>query len=412
MLYRKLRPGGDELSVLGFGCMRLPQEKGSPGDGRIDQKRATQQIRMAIDAGVNYIDTAQVYHRGTCEPFLGRALSDGYREKVKLATKLPHWLAKKPEDFDSLLKSQIERLNTRAIDYYLLHALDGPSWARLEGMGITAFLDRAKYEVKAGHVGFSFHGDYESFQRIVDSYDWEFCQIQYNYLDEQNQAGTKGLKYAASQGLGVIIMEPLRGGLLAKRPPVEVEAIWQEAEASRSPAEWSLRWVWDHPEVTVVLSGMNDERQIEENMRVADQAHAESLSPSEHALIKRVAHKYRELMKAGCTGCRYCMPCPSGVDIPMAFEFYNYAHMYGDVKTARLNYLARMGGILAESARASLCEECGECAEKCPQKLPVPDLLKQVAGEMEGRSFTSKAWLFRRLVALQRWQLLRQGSGD
>jgi predicted aldo/keto reductase-like oxidoreductase len=244
----------------------------------------------------------------------------------------------------------------------------------------------------------------------VDSYDWDFCQIQYNYLDEQNQAGTKGLRYAASRGLGVVVMEPLRGGLLAKKPPAEVEALWQEAEASRTPAEWSLRWVWDHPEVTVVLSGMNDERQIEENLLVANQARAESLTLTELDLIKRVARKYRELMKAGCTGCRYCMPCPAGVEIPLAFEFYNYAHMYGDAKTAKMNYAARLGGLLGEPGLASQCQECGQCVEKCPQKLPVPDLLKQVAAEMEGPFLSTKLWMFRRLTALQRWQMLRQGG--
>ena len=407
MLYRKFKNDGDELSVLGFGCMRLPQKKGRPGDGTIDEERATKQIRMSIERGVNYLDTAMPYHMGTSEPFLGRALSDGYRDKVKIATKLPHWDVKVPEDMESLLRSQIKRLNSEKVDYYLIHALNGKSWERLETLDVCNFMTRAKTNGLITNIGFSFHGDRKDFEKIIDSYDWDFCQIQYNYLDQQNQAGTKGLKYAASKGLGIIIMEPLRGGLLGGKAPPEIEKIWGEAEEKRTPAEWSLRWIWNHPEVTVVLSGMNEESHIEENIRIANEAYPESLTKNELELIKRVAHKYRSLMKVGCTGCHYCMPCPSGVDIPTCFEFYNQLHMFGDAKMAKLGYLVRVGGLAGNPGRASQCEGCKECEEACPQKLPVSDLMKDVAIEMEGRFFDPKVWLFKKFMQFSRWKTLR-----
>jgi predicted aldo/keto reductase-like oxidoreductase len=332
MLYRKIKENGDDLSILGFGCMRLPQKKGCPGDGTIDEPRASRQLKMAIDQGVNYLDTAMPYHMGTSEPFLGKALSDGYRKKVKLATKLPHWSVKVSVDMDHLLSAQLKRLNTEQIDYYLVHALNGASWERIKTLGVCEFLNDVKTRGKIANAGFSFHGSRDAFKMIIDSYDWDFCQIQYNFLDERNQAGTKGLKYAGSKGLGVVVMEPLRGGLLARQPPSEIAGIWDEAEDDKSPAEWALRWVWNHPEVTVVLSGMNEEHHIEENIRIASNAHPDSLSDNEIALFKRVARQYRKMMKAGCTGCHYCMPCSSGVDIPTCFELYNHMHMFKDAR--------------------------------------------------------------------------------
>ena len=409
MLYRNMKKNGDELSILGFGCMRLPQKKGSPGDGKIDENRATKQIHMAIDEGINYIDTAFLYHMGGSEPFLGRALSDGYREKVKLATKLPHWMVKDKEDMDNILKSQLNRLKTDHIEYYLIHALDDNNWQKVEELGAGEFLDRAKIDGRIGNAGFSFHGDSKTFTKIVDAYDWDFCQIQYSFLDEKNQAGTKGLKYAASKGLGVIVMEPLRGGMLARKPPPEVEKIWSEAEDNRTPAEWAFRWIWNHPEVTVVLSGMNDEAHIRENIRTANEGRSNTLSENELSLIQHVEEKYLSLMKAGCTGCRYCLPCPNGVDIPTCFEAYNYSHMYGDANWAKLFYFGRVA--MGENpGRASQCEECGECEEVCPQKLPIQQLLKEVTAEMEGRFFDTKLWVFGKFIKFQRWQTLRRAK--
>ncbi|MCP4713577.1 MAG: aldo/keto reductase, partial [Deltaproteobacteria bacterium] len=273
MLYRTMPKNGDSLSILGFGTMRLPQ-KGS----KIDEERATAQIRMAIDCGVNYIDAAMPYHGGACEPFLGRALQDGYRQKVKLATKLPHWDVQKREEMDLLLNLQLQNLQTVAIDYYLLHNLSLADWERLKDLGIVDFLDNAKKAGKIVNAGFSFHSGFDDFTAIIDNYDWDFCQIQYNYLDEQTQAGTKGLEYAADKGLGVIVMEPLRGGNLARKMPPAVEAIFDQAKTKRTPAEWSLRWIWNRPEVITVLSGLNEEAHIEENLRIAAEATPQSLT--------------------------------------------------------------------------------------------------------------------------------------
>ena len=373
---------GDELSILGFGCMRLPVKE----DGSIDEERATKQVRYAIDHGVNYVDTAWPYHGGQSELFLGRALADGYRRKVKLATKLPTWLLKSRKDMDHFLNAQLERLNTDHIDYYLVHALLGELWDNVETLGIADFLDGAKADGRITNAGFSFHGAGKDFNRIVDAYDWDFCQIQYNFLDEKNQAGTDGLEYAASKGLGVVIMEPLRGGNLTSPVPPAVKDIWDEATTKRTPAEWALRWVWNHPEVTVILSGMNEETHIEENLTVADNAYPNSLTKAELQLVKKVERKYRELMKVGCTGCRYCMPCPSGVNIPFCFEDYNNLYMSGDAEGAKFHYAVRLSGVLSvgEPEFASRCVQCGECLEKCPQHIDIPTILESVVEELEG----------------------------
>ncbi|MGD0329805.1 MAG: aldo/keto reductase [Nitrososphaeria archaeon] len=382
MLYRKIPKNGDELSILGFGCMRLPVKN----DGSIDEERATKQVRYAIDKGLNYVDTAWPYHKEQSELFLGRALADGYREKVKLATKLPSWTVKSREDMDRFLNFQLEKLNTDHIDYYLLHALVGELWDNVEKLGVADFLDKAKADGRIINAGFSFHGSGKEFKRIVDAYDWDFCQIQYNFLDEKNQAGTEGLKYAASKGLGVIIMEPLRGGKLASPVPPAVEEIWDEAPTKRTPAEWALRWVWNHPEVIVVLSGMNNEKHIKENLTVADKAYPNSLTEAELQLAKKVERKYRELMKVGCTGCRYCMPCPGGVNIPFCFEEYNNLHMSNNADEVKFHYAARLGGVLSvgEPEFASRCLKCGKCLEKCPQHIDVPTILESVVEELEG----------------------------
>jgi hypothetical protein len=323
---------------------------------------------------------------GASEPFLGRALADGYREKVKIATKLPSWLIEKREDMDYYLNAQLEKLNTDHIDYYLIHALVGDLWDNVEKLGVADFLDKAKADGRIINAGFSFHGAAEDFNRIVDAYDWDFCQIQYNYLDEKNQAGKAGLEYAASKDLGVIIMEPLRGGSLTKTVPQVVEEIWNEAPIKRTPAEWALRWVWNHPEVTVVLSGMSEEAHVEENLRIAGEAHPDSLTEEEMQIIKRVESKYRELMKVECTGCQYCMPCPASVNIPLCFEMYNNLYLEPDPDTVKFMYAVRAGGAVGtgEGEFASQCVQCGQCLEKCPQHIDIPTVLDSVAGELEG----------------------------
>lgn len=380
MLYRKMPKNRDELSILGFGCMRLPLK-----DGKIDEERATRQIRYAIDKGVNYIDTAWPYHIGESEPFLGRALAGGYREKVRLATKLPSWIIETREDMDRILNAQLERLRTDHIDYYLVHGLVGTLWDKMEKLDVLGFLDRAKADSRIVNAGFSFHGSIEDFKQIVDAYSWTFCQIQYNFLDEKNQAGTEGLEYAASKGLGIIIMEPLRGGKLTNPVPPEVQEVWNKAPVKRTPAEWALRWVWNRPEVTVVLSGMNEEYHIEENLKIANEAYPNSLAKAELQLVKKVEQKYRELMKIGCTGCRYCLPCPSGVDIPGCFEIYDNLYLSGNDNEAKLAYAAKPGGIIRGDVPgyASQCIQCEKCVEKCPQQLDVPFLLEAVVEKFE-----------------------------
>jgi predicted aldo/keto reductase-like oxidoreductase len=403
MLYRTIPKNNDQLSILGFGCMRLAGK-----NERIDEKEARNQILYAIDQGVNYLDNAFPYHLGASEPFLGRMLKDGYRDKVKLATKLPPWSVKKPEDMDRILNSQLERLQTDRIDYYLIHALEAENWPKIKEMGVLDFLDRAKKEGRILNSGFSFHGDKDVFKEIVDAYDWEICQIQYNFLDEKNQAGTEGLEYAASKDLGVVVMEPLRGGNLTGRIPKEVEAIWDESEAKRTPAEWALRWVWNRPEVTCVLSGMNKQKHVEENLRIAGEAEPDSLTQDELQLVERVAKQYRELMKVDCTGCRYCMPCPEGVNIPQCFEIYNNKHVFGD-RLANMTYIIHLVGTLHGRHYASLCTECGKCAKKCPQHLPIPEMLKDVADEFEGITMKPMAWIVGRSVAFMTWRDKRKG---
>lgn len=404
MQYRTLEKTGDRLSILGFGCMRFPQRK-----GRIDEERATSQILYSIDHGVNYLDTWFSYHHGKSEPFLGRALAGGYREKVRLATKLPHWLVKNRTDMDRILALQLGSLNTDHIDYYLIHSLDGRSWENVAALGVADFLDRAQRDGRIGARGFSFHGDKDSFKHIVDSYDWDFCQIQYNFLDEACQAGRGGLEYAGRRGIGVVIMEPLRGGYLAEKVPPQVEVIWQEAETRRSPAEWALRWIWDHPEVTVVLSGMNEEKHIEENLRIADEALPRSFGQEELDLVRRAAEAYRSIMKVGCTGCQYCMPCPAGVDIAGCFELYNSAYLPGGRRVAHFFYIARMMGLMSgKASNAALCVNCGKCVDLCPQGLPIPELLKEITGEFEKIWVTPAKWLIKVMVAIQRWWKLRK----
>lgn len=379
MQYRIVPKTGDRLSALGFGFMRLPLTK----IGSIDENRAVTQLRYAIDQGVNYVDTAPAYHLGRSEKILARALEDGYREKVRIATKLPPWSVTGLSDMDRILSAQQGYFGPGPIEYYLLHSLTRASWKKMERLGVLSFLDSAVSERRIRYAGFSFHGDYETFQEIVDAYDWDFCQIQYNYLDENNQAGTRGLVYAASRDLAVMVMEPIRGGNLAGPVPRPVQEIWNESRVQRSPAEWALLWVLDHPEVTVALSGMNQELHIEENLRTASTALPHSLTAQDLSLISRVRDTYTGLMKVGCTGCGYCMPCPSGVDIPGCFSLYNAHHLFPRDLSARFHYIGRHGGLISSDSSAGLCTRCGKCERICPQHLPIRDHLAAVSQEME-----------------------------
>lgn len=359
-------------SALGFGAMRLPVIDDDPS--KIDEPEATRMVRYAIDHGVNYVDTAYPYHRQNSETFLGRALQDGYRERIKLATKLPSWLIEKEEDFDRYLGEQLERLQTERIDFYLLHSLGEKHWPQVRDHGVLPWAEKALADGRIGHLGFSFHDKYELFQEIVDATDlWTFCQIQYNYMDIEEQAGTKGLKYAADKGLAVVIMEPIRGGMLAGNVPPSIQALWDSAPVKRTPAEWALQWVWNQPEVSLLLSGMSTMEQVEENVASAGRSGAGTLTGEELALVDRVREAYRELCAIPCTACEYCLPCPSGVNIPGIFEIYNDLLMYGDEQRAKMFY-----SWIDEKERADLCIECGECLEKCPQHIEIPDWLKKV----------------------------------
>jgi predicted aldo/keto reductase-like oxidoreductase len=370
-----MKKAASDLSILGFGCMRLPVTKG----GHIDERQATEMLRYAIDHGVNYVDTAYPYHNGESEPFVGRALQGGYRKKVNLATKLPSWLIKSREDFDRYLDEQLKRLQTDHIDFYLVHGLTKPFWESLRSLGVTGFLDDAIADGRIKYAGFSFHDELALFKEIVDFYDWSFCQIQYNFMDELNQAGSEGLRYAADRGLGIVIMEPLRGGMLTKDIP-SINEVWKKAHVQRSLSEWALRWVWNRPEVTVVLSGMSSFEQVKQNVAYAEGGFANSLSQEELDLFKEAETEYNSRIKVPCTGCRYCLPCTSNVSIPECFEMYNQGCMFDAPDVARTNYDIVLGGMLTGNPGfASQCQECGDCEEKCPQGIPIREHLKKVA---------------------------------
>ena len=357
--------------------MRLPVDQ----YGHVLKEVAIREIRYAIDHGVNYLDTAYVYHNGESEAVLGEALKDGYREKVYVATKLPSFLVKSREQMDDILNEQLKRLQTDHIDYYLVHNLSSDRWPKMKSLGIADFLDKALADGRIRYAGFSFHDHVNAFPDIVDGYDWTFCQIQYNYLDEEFQAGTRGLQYAASKGLGIIVMEPLRGGSLAQPIPA-ASKVWAETGEGKSPVERGLRWVWDHPEVNVVLSGMSSMQQVVENLKYAEEGMPNGLTPKELGVFARVREIYRERTKVPCTGCGYCMPCPSGVCVPECFIRYNNAFMFDSIDKEKASYelMQRLGFTEA----ASKCQECGQCEEKCPQHIPIQNKLKEFVELFEG----------------------------
>ena len=370
MLYRRMNQTDATLSILGFGCMRLPQTTNCS----IDEPRAKKMVRFAIDHGINYFDTAYVYHNGESEPFLGRALSDGYREKVYIATKLPVWDVQSQNDMDRILNEQLLRLNTDYIDFYLLHGLGKTSWINMVNLNVGEFLDQAIADGRICRAGFSFHDEVQVFKEIVDDYDWTFAQIQYNYMDEEYQAGTEGLNYAAAKGLGIVIMEPLRGGVLA-RETGDTKKVFATRGYTRSAAEWGLHWLWNHPEITVVLSGMSTIQQVKDNLGYANTGKPSSLTMDEIAVYEEIKTYYRSKMKIPCTKCRYCMPCMAGVEIPECFSAFNDASVYSDTAGAKMSYDAYTGF----GGDASQCQDCGVCESLCPQHLPIRKHLKEVS---------------------------------
>jgi len=373
MKYRKFGRLDWEGSALGFGAMRLPLIDSNPAD--VDEPESIRMIRYAIDHGVNYVDTAYPYHAGRSELVVGRALQDGYREKIRLATKLPSWSVNETKDCDRYLNEQLERLQTDKIDFYLLHGMNRTTWPKLRDLNVLRWAEGAMSDGRIDYLGFSFHDDFEILKEIIDAYDnWTFCQIQYNYMDIDYQAGTRGLKYAAGKGLAVVVMEPVRGGRLA-RPPETIARLWANATQQRNPAEWALQWVWNQPEVSVVLSGMSTMEQVVENVASAERSRPGILTADELALIDRAREGYLALSPVPCTGCGYCMPCPNGVDIPRIFTLYNDAIIYSDTRSPRIIYHGAQG--FKEEQRADRCIECEECLEACPQEIPIPEWLQK-----------------------------------
>ncbi len=360
--------------------MRLPVR-----GGLIDKAKSDALLEAAIEGGVNYLDTAWIYLGGQSEPYIGRFLEEhGWRDKMAVATKLAHWQTRNRKDMEKMLDAQLKKLRTDRIDYYLVHNITGASWDNLVPLDVQGFLKDAKRQGKILNSGFSWHGTPEDFIRVVDAQDWDFCQIQYNLLDERRQAGTSGLEYAASKGLGVVVMEPLRGGKLATKIPGNAAAIWKE-HPERSPAAWALNWVWNRPEVTVVLSGLSRTEHLQETLAVAGRALPGSMSQSELDLVSRIRDAYKEAGAVGCTSCRYCLPCPFGVSIPEVFDWYNEWKTVRHTWSQRAFYLSTVGGLISgRSGLARQCTACGACLSKCPQSLPIPKLMKQISREYEG----------------------------
>lgn len=388
MQYRKLGKLDFQVSALGFGAMRLPViEENSlnkikkPASPNINEIEAIGMIRYAIDHGVNYIDTGYFYHGGESEKVISKALKGGYREHVKIATKLPIYLVETKDDFDRFFNEQLERLEVDKIDFYLLHALTGQFWKKLHALGIIPWLEGLLAKGKIEYTGFSFHDNFNNFKIIVDSYDnWAICQLQYNYMDVYEQAGKRGVEYAASKELGIVIMEPLRGGQLTKTPPPQISQIWDSAGKRRSLAEWGLQWLWDQEEISVVLSGMSTMDQVVENVSLAKLSGPGEFTDADRKLVKKVRKAYKGLRPVPCTSCGYCMPCPNGVDIPGVFNMYNDSCMYEDPDHGKLWYNNQYG--FNQDQRADKCNKCDACLEKCPQKVNIPDWLVKAHSAM------------------------------
>jgi uncharacterized protein len=351
--------------------LTLQNSDGEPDMTKIDEVQSINMIRHAIDGGVNYIDTAYPYHGGQSEILVGKALKDGYREKVKLTTKMPIWMVKSIEDCDKYLDEQLEKLQVEYVDFYLLHAMGKERWDKVVQLGILDFLDKAVKGGKIKHVGFSFHEEIDFFKEILDSYDWALCQVQFNYMEDRRWE--EEIKYAASKNIAVVVMEPLLGGKLAMNQPDDIKAEFDKVEANRTAAEWALRWVLNHPEVTLLLSGMSDMAQVEENINIMDYAVVNNLSPKELEVINKVRDIYEAKTKVKCTGCNYCVPCPQNVAIPNIFSSYNEAAVYNIGEQSKGNYKR----VMHVKKDAAQCVECGICETKCPQKLPIIQHLKE-----------------------------------
>lgn len=368
---------GNKISVLGYGCMRFTKTAGS-----IDMEKAEKEIMAAYEMGVNYFDTAYIYNGS--EAAIGEIFEkNGIRKKINIATKLPHYLIRSMESIERTFQEELERLRTDYVDYYLMHMLnDVKTWEKLVDMGILEWIQEKKESGAIRQIGFSYHGNSEMFCKVVDAYDWDFCQIQYNYLDENAQAGRKGLYHAAEKGIPVIIMEPLRGGKLVNNLPEKAQTLFAEHEKKYSPAEWAFRWLWNQPEVTCVLSGMNSMEMLEENVRVASECEIGEFTEEDDELLAQVVEAINSKMKVGCTGCGYCMPCPKNVDIPGTFAAYNVSSVDGRWN-AMYEYL-RSTTFRKDATSASNCIGCGKCEKHCPQGIEIRKELKNAQKVLEG----------------------------
>ena len=375
MKYR-LDKYGNQISALGYGCMRFSNKM-----GKIDVDKAEKEILIAYEGGVNYYDTAYVYPGS--EAALGEILErNGIRDQVNIATKLPHYLIKNVEGLEKLFQEQLKRLRTDHVDYYLMHMLtDTDTWERLKSIGIESWIKEKKESGAIRQIGFSYHGNSDMFCKLLDAYDWEFCQIQYNYMDEHSQAGRRGLQYAHKKGLPVVIMEPLRGGKLVNRLPDEAKKIFESYPIAHTPAQWAFRWLWNQPEVSCVLSGMNSEEMVRDNVNTASTVEVGELGPGEEEMLQAVVKAINSKMKVGCTGCGYCMPCPKQVDIPGTFAAYN--RRYSEGKFWALVDYAICTALRKNSSAASNCIQCGKCEKHCPQHIEIRKHLKDASRELE-----------------------------
>ena len=375
MLYRRFEKGGIDLSLLGMGCMRFPAD----AEGKVDEPKAIELIRRSIDEGVNYVDTGYTYHGGLSERIIAKALKDGYRERTLVADKMPTWMIKNEEDVRRIFQDQLDRLEVDVIDLYLVHSVTKESWEAVKKCDLMNILEEYRQAGKIGYIGFSFHDEYALFEEVIDSWDWDFCQIQLNYVDVEFQAGLKGLKYAGEKGIPVVIMEPLKGGRITDTVPTAVQKIWDEATVKRSPAQWAFKWVAQFPEVLTILSGMSSMEQLEENIEIFSDSDLGKISPEESDMIEKVGRLYKSLIRYQCTECKYCMPCPKGLAIPNLIRYLNDWYAFDQNPKLKKEYHTW----LDPQEKASGCVRCGQCEKACPQHLPIMEIMGEVAGVFE-----------------------------
>ncbi len=395
MKTRLIEKNNDKISQLGFGAMRLPAK-----NGKIIREEAKKQIYHGIDKGINLIDTAAVYNMGDSEKFLGEILQGEYKNKVKISTKLPAFQIKKYEDMEKILNEQLKRLQRETIDYYFIHNIDLKTMEKLIKKGIFKFLKKAKDDCKIKYVGFSYHGKADEFKDVVDLYEWDVCMVQYNYFDENAQVDLEGIQYASEKKMGVFVMEPLKGGILAGEIPSDVEKILKNNNPDKSNAQWSFEWILNHPEITCVLSGMNSMSQIDENIDCIKDIEPDTMSAEEIETVENAKKLFKELLKINCATCGYCMPCPQRVNIPECMKIYNEKYLFnqkGLISQGLINYFTSVGGVMNSPTNAGLCNSCGKCLRRCPQHLNIPNELSKVKKEFEGYGFGFKIWFIKNI---------------